>query len=276
MPATTPCVNIPYPLGTDPIDVNGDMQRLAEQADSAICAITGKYVGEVFVMYVPSGTTFTPPEETLLCDGAAFNTTTYPALAAYLGASTTPDLRERFLRMTGGDFPTNGTLGGSADAINVSHTHSVNAHTHSIAHDHGAFNATGGSHNHTMSHNHGAATTSTSGNHQHVGASALAVLQYGGGNLGIADGAVWGGVYGAPLNLGGVTTVFAGSHSHTFDVPNYSGNTGTTTSHTHSINVPNYTGNSGSASSGTGTAGQSGDNKNLPPYVNVQYLIQAA
>jgi hypothetical protein len=47
MPAETPCVDIPYPLDTDPIDVAGDFLRLAERVDAVICAAQGDLTGKV-------------------------------------------------------------------------------------------------------------------------------------------------------------------------------------------------------------------------------------
>lgn len=66
------------------------------------------------------------------------------------------------------------------------------------------------------------------------------------------------------------------NHTHTTNIPNYSGNSGSSTSHTHAIDVPNFTGNSGAPSNNkTGSTGAGNDFSNLPPFIGVVFLIQA-
>lgn len=47
------------------------------------------------MIVVMAGSAVSPPDGWLFCDGAAFSGTTYPGLAAVLGATTVPDLRGR-------------------------------------------------------------------------------------------------------------------------------------------------------------------------------------
>ena len=58
------------------------------------------------------------------------------------GSNNTPDLRNRFVVGHGGNFAVNAT-GGSADATLVSHSHTVNNHTHSFS-----ANTSNNTHNH--------------------------------------------------------------------------------------------------------------------------------
>lgn len=96
--------------------------------------------------YVPTGGmlmwgTSSAPTGYLLCNGAAVSRSTYSALYAVLGTaygsgdgSTTfnvPDFRDRFPVGAGTTYSANSS-GGSADAVVVSHTHTItdSGHTH--------------------------------------------------------------------------------------------------------------------------------------------------
>ena len=59
------------------------------------------------------------------------------------GSNSTPDLRNRFVVGAGDDYSV-GNTGGSKDATLVSHSHTINNHTHSFS-----ASTTGGNHNHT-------------------------------------------------------------------------------------------------------------------------------
>ena len=121
------------------------------------------------------------------------------------GTNGTPNLRDRFVVGAGSTYAVDAT-GGSANAIAVSHTHTFSA------------------------------TTSTVGDHQHVGPTS-------GGNSGPYEVPPHGvpdydydWVYGAPTSP-------AGSHSHT-------------------------------VSGTTGSTGSSGTNANLPPYYALAYIMK--
>ena len=79
------------------------------------------------------------PSGWLLCNGGG--TGGYPALAAIVGSST-PDLRNRFIIGAGSVYSVD-AIGGSAHAVVVSHSHTINNHTHSFS-----ASTTGGNHNH--------------------------------------------------------------------------------------------------------------------------------
>lgn len=101
---------------------------------------------------VPTGvinmwSTATAPNGYLLCDGAAVNRTTYTALFSVIGStfgagdgSTTFNLPNYTNRMPYGT--TLAATGGSADAVVVSHTHTITdpGHSHTV----NSFNDTGG------------------------------------------------------------------------------------------------------------------------------------
>jgi hypothetical protein len=149
------------------------------------------------------------------------------------------------------------------------HKHTMGTHSHSISHNHPAKTTTATTHNHT--------TSETAIN------SGLAVVYQGGGDtLGLADGNVWGGVWGDPLNIGKLNgSSSGGSHDHSVDLPPFTGTSGSTdpgdTSSVDPGDTSSKTGlNANSGGGGTsGSAGGSGTNANLPPFISVTYLIQA-
>ena len=134
-------------------------------------------------------------------------------------------------------------------------------HTHSIDHDHGAFTSGSESaHTHSIAHDHAVQSTSTDGSHQHLlvqNALASGTSQpKTNSQVGIfAAFDASGGVAAYAYDLQGgsfadtVLSAAAGSHSHTLDLPSFSGTSGAGSSHTHSIDVPTITGSSGSAGS---------------------------
>lgn len=176
-----------------------------------------------------------PNANWLVADGRELSRTTYSDLFAMIGTlygdgdgsttfnipnmqGTVPTGRDT----TDPDFDTLGEQGGSK--------------THTLT------QAEMPSHNHSINHDHPSATTSTIGNHTHD-PRALWVYQGGAGNAGLASN---GG--GQPLNLVGSDTLPAGSHSHT-------------------VNLPNYTGNSGSRGSGNA-------HNIMQPYTVVNFIIR--
>ena len=74
-----------------------------------------------------------------LCNGGSASTS---ALQTVLGQSTVPDLRDRFIIGAGNSYSRHNT-GGSKDATLVSHSHTINNHTHSFS-----ASTTGGNHVH--------------------------------------------------------------------------------------------------------------------------------
>lgn len=75
----------------------------------------------------------TPPSNWLICNGTTFSAVTYPKLNTYLGGTTLPNYLGRFILSADGVTYIVGTTGGFADAVNVSHTHTITdpGHIHS-------------------------------------------------------------------------------------------------------------------------------------------------
>lgn len=190
--------------------------------------------------------------------------TLYPELYAAVPIDWTagtslvlPSMIDALLASHGNDTDNQtGKITGLTDDQN--YDNSLQEHRHAAPHDHvvyghghdanpGAnanYTELGGSHSHTG--------TTLQDSHTHTANSGLAVVyQSGGGNLGLADGNVWGGVYGAPLNVG-VLNVSTHVHDHYFT-------TSTSQTHRHQVTVSNVadTATSPSSENYTGFVGES-------------------
>ena len=181
------------------------------------------------------------PKGSLACDGQVVLKVDYPALYSAIGdlwATTggvaTPAADSFRLPpqqignlgvFTRGRGATSGAVGTYKADVHKTHTHSGPSHTHS-----------GPSHTHSIYHNHGAATTGTDAHtHTYYSYSTTRVQ----------------GTYNATplatlLKDTLLRTSSSDTHSHTFDVPAYSGNSGA-----------GGTGATGSV--GTGATGSAGD-----------------
>lgn len=149
MTLLTPCASLPYPERADPPDVQKDMEALALAVDTAICgtAESSNPIGGIMAWWDTGNSPL--PVGKLRCDGAVFDGGAFPALAAHLGNTTTPDLQGRFLRGADDTFAS-GQFGGSDTASLPAHIHGLNKHVHSIAHKHAEYTTpTGGEHDHT-------------------------------------------------------------------------------------------------------------------------------
>lgn len=282
MPATTACAAIPYPLDTDPIDVANDMRRMAEGVDVALCTLSVIPLGMI-LPYYDTGAVLS--SDFLRCNGAAFNPVTYPFLSVHLGgAAFLPDLRERFLRGTGGVFPTNAQTGGFADATLVGHDHDGPSHTHTNNHSH-----TGSSGNVSNDHTHGFGGTTGNENNNHAhgfatgGGGHLHTVRVSYGQAGsqspLGAGYSWHGFEYAESTAGpgehshsGTTAGISVNHGHA-----YSGNTGgISANHNHAVTVSDHSGLTGQSGTGkTSAIGQAASNRNLPPFFNVTFVIKA-
>lgn len=228
------------------------------------------------------------PSGYLICNGAAISRATYASLFSVIGTtygtgdgSTTfnlPNLANKFPVGLGVSTwsDTLGESGGSKDSIVVSHNHTGPSHSHSgPSHSHGMNHAHTASSNTTGSHGH-AGVTASAGSHQHtfyqwIGFFSGITVPGGGGlqtqNSAAPDASPTQQLY---------TTEFAGTHAHTL-VIEAAGN------HAHSITVNTFTGttsNAGTGSTGaagtgnTSTSGVDGTDKNLPPYVTLNFIIK--
>lgn len=170
------------------------------------------------------------PTGWLICNGAAVSRSTYASLFNAIGTafgagdgSTTfnlPDLRGRF------------AMGVSAG--------------HALATSGGAESTTLGAanlpaHTHSIDHNHASATTSTDGNHDH----SHQISQSDGPQLG----------------------TFRSGDSGSSSIESTNGVLAAG-DHTHTVDLPNFTGTSGSTGSGTGFS-------TLDPFLAVNYIIKA-
>lgn len=152
------------------------------------------------------------------------------------------------------------------------HTHSVNAHTHTINHDHGSASTLSGG-----SHSHSASGSVDNGSMSHTHASAAANGEF------ITRDTAYNNGFAIPWNtaaIGGVSPVAVTwiasttpnniTHSHT-----YSLTTSTHTGHAHSFDMPGFTGNSGSSGSTTDNGNGSGTAvDHTPKHIGVRFAVK--
>jgi microcystin-dependent protein len=272
---------------TGPMLANGalDDARLFVSGTIPGTAIqAGTIPGEAFnTSPVPAGMIFpyastVAPTGYLLCDGSAVSRSTYSALFGLVGTAfgagngtttfNVPDLRGRSIfgldNMGGTDagrLSVANTIGGTGGTETVTLTAAqMPSHTHTIDHDHGAVTSSAdASHTHSIAHDHASVTSSPEGSHSHTQANVVSALFGHGQSVADAGNAVFG------LTTG--TTSTEPAHTHTVDLPNFSGTSGAGSSHTHSVDLPSLGGNSGSAGSG-------GSHNNMPPYMLLSWVIK--
>ena len=270
----------PYLIG-DIVSRNGVVYRAAEDninidPESASAAWDNIESGRVplngIIMY--DGLVANIPATYAICDGT-------------LG---TPDLRGQFVLGTDSEVQI-GETGGSADAVNVSHSHGVShdhgtvtststgAHTHTADHNHSsATSASSGSHAHTINHNHPVDTTSAAGAHTHTIPGAYHTL--------------WTDTPVTPNGMvkadGNRTTSSNGSHSHLYSVEYHYGSSGSNGSHTHSFDIPsiavttstsvthNHLTDVPASTVESDIVGVSEVDANLPPYYKLIYIKRIA
>lgn len=181
-----------------------------------------------------------------LADGSELSRDTYSDLFAVIGTTygagngvTTfnlPDLRGRMVMGANTTYERGETGGAATVTLTESN---LPAHTHSMTHTH------------SINHNHPATTTGSSGAHQH--------------DIPVFD-KDWDG---NPYHVGGSKDGTLGT-----TVNNATHQAG---SHTHTVNLPAYTGTSGASSqSNTGSTGGGNAFNNLPPYLSLNWLIRVA
>jgi hypothetical protein len=251
MPATTPNLGLPYPVGGDPIDVAGDIQRLATAIDGA-AARSAYPVGSIYISVLSAN-----PAGIFGGTWVAFGT------GRMLIGVDSADPPIAIPELTGGE---------KTHAITIAelpaHTHPGYAHTHPIDHNHPA-GATGGadvSHVHSIAHDHAASaatTSSTSAAHTHNVTASNIPTALSNGLLARSSG-------GTQTNYG--TDSEAGhTHTTTINLPAFSGNSGgQSVNHTHTVDFPTFTGSSGAATAGTtGSAGSGTPMPQLPPFISV-------
>ncbi|AHI29713.1 hypothetical protein [Marinobacter similis] len=155
------------------------------------------------------------------------------------GTQGTPPLADKFVIGAGGAYAV-GDVGGSKDAVVVAHTHGASSNS-TGSHSHSGTTASGGTHSHTT------AIKVSSSN------SALSAVWTTSFGYTSAGGSRVGGVSNDSYTAYYPYTSSGGAHSHTFS-------TNTTGSHTHTITVD--------------SEGESGIDKNLPPYYALAYIMK--
>lgn len=200
-----------------------------------------------------------------ICDGTPHNSA---ALQAVIGSANTPDLRSRFIIGAGQgvgltSYPVGG-LGGSEGVTLTEAQTPLKLHVHPIDHSHPAgTSGPGGSHTHTMNHDHAQINTGSDA-HNHT--------------ISLREGTGTGDGYYVDTNPtdSGIQKTLAGTvtatdtHTHTVNLPTFSGSTGAEAAHTHSTSVGALVdGFSGSASSPLANP-----HENRPPYYALTYIIK--
>ncbi len=244
------------------------------------------------------------PTGWLLCDGSAISRSTYAdlfgAISTTYGAgngSTTfniPDARQRFL-LGKAASGTGSSLAGTGGAID--HTHTVPAHYHAMGTGADLNITSGGAHTHSIDHDHGsvtsgaggAQTSSSNGAHTHftvrdglinapgtsVNSTTMPYLvsDYNAGNDFSYD--LIGTNAGAPdvalTSSDGAHTHTVADHTHSVDLPNFTGTSGST-SHTHSSGT--FSGRIGLVTGGVDGNASMTSGSNNPPYLVVNWIIK--
>ena len=224
-----------------------------------------------------SGATNSIPAGWLLCNGAAVSRSTFSVLFGVTGTtfgsgngSTTfnlPNLQDRFA-LGGGDSYSRGETGGSKDAIVVSHVHDGTTGDNNRGHTHD-----GTTNNNDKDHTH-EGTTSNSGAHDHgiddPGHSHefTAAIHSGDTESGDGDNEASNRGLDTENATTGISVNSSGSkHSHAFDTDKQS------TNHKHTFETDGISQNHKHVFE-TDTAGSSGTDKNMPPYIVLGYIIR--
>jgi microcystin-dependent protein len=248
MPAATP-TGFVYPLDSDPIDVAGDLQALAESFDAWVTgeAATKDYIDEAVegLITVPIGTMMmhggvTAPTDFLFCRGQELSRATYAVLFGVLSTrfgvgngSTTfnlPDMRAR--------MPV-----GLNDGAAITPPLTVTMWSAGLGEKFGSPAPSLPLHSHNMDHGHAGDDTFPVGNpaHQHTYPAREDPVSGSTGNLGLSQP--------------------GGTLVQRFNEPS-------TIPHHHDIVVFNHTGNTGPASAGSVDVG------NYPPGISVNFIIR--
>lgn len=216
------------------------------------------------------------PSLWLLCNGSAVSRTTYASLFSVIGTtygagdgSTTfnlPNFTNRVAR-----YGTPGATGGAdTDSVTLteanlpSHSHTSAEHSHTSAeHSH-----TGPSHQHTINHDHPSATTGNDGVHDH---DLFMNTNAGGWNGAVKRGANDEGVG----QTTGQAIVDSPSHSHSFNVPSYSGTSGYGGTGSTGLTTPGPTGLTTPEATGTTGSGQAFTVDTIPSYTGANKIIFA-
>lgn len=190
------------------IDFRGSAVTVTPGSDEAVVSVT--VPDPVTGAVIPTGAIWmygavTEPSGWLLCDGRAVSRTTYANLFSVIGSNfgpgdgaTTfglPNLTDRMPIGVSGSKPINGVPGGSA--TRALSTANVPAHTHTVNHNHPAFNTSSDG-----AHVHGLQLSDTAG--------ASASMHRGSGTFDVGSGPV----------------ISNGAHVHSVNIGQYTGDSG--------------------------------------------------
>ena len=270
MPGVTTCLDLPYPTGTDPINVAADIQALAVAVDDALCSATVIRLGVIVAWWDNGGT---PPIGTLRCNGAPFDPAIYRSWRTtwvhrtplIFEASSCVAPTPQAVRSQGtGRWVVGLTPSWRSTTTRTRHTTTPSTTTTPTT------SSPVVDHQHTINHGHAPASSAGAGSHVHGG------LFMGGKVNGFtnqtARGANYGGDLAGDLNA---SVAADGWHAHTTYTTDMAGSSGSV-GHAHNVDLPTYTGVSSLLSSGpTSDAGAPATNRNIPPFMNVTYIIQA-
>lgn len=243
------------------------LSGVASSADLVTGSIpSSKFTTSVQQSLVPVGSLMpyvgtTAPSGWYLCDGSSFASKGLSAgnalydLLVGAGWSALPDLRGRTVIGAGtGTGLTARTLAGTVGA----ETHSLTtgelaSHTHT-----GTTGNESAGHTHSINHDHGSVNSSEAGAHGHNASTSGQMFYGAGANQAVVGASVNSGGTGqsAPVDVSNV-----GNHSHSVDLPNFTGTSGgVSANHTHSFTTD---------ANGSGTA-----HNNMQPSLVMNYIIK--
>lgn len=259
--------------------MTGQLQLVGDPA-APLDAAPKQYVDQVLpigCIFMYGGAAAPAGGKWALCNGATLASSSYPELFSAIsytyggsgGSFALPNLQGRFPLMVAGGY-TIGSQAGSKDAVIVDHTHTIN-------HDHPAGTTSTESdwHQHPgVDHLHGVNINTGIENNTHrhgmIGVNASGTVGPGFGLHYVADNNTLSGTY----PYFGSTAAQDANHQH-----NVSGATGgadrslttgnQTVLHNHTFDVPNFGGSSGGAAGGV-----AGTDRNMPPYLVVNFIIR--
>lgn len=255
-----------------PADLPSQMEENTLSIEAALVDMDAAVAGAVSAAQsaAPVGTIVmfggnTAPAGWHLCDGSAHGSS---ALQAVLGATTTPDLRARFVVGAGSGYTLKQT--GGADAVTLTaaqsglpaHGHTASSDSQSVSHTHAVDPPATWSGTESADHSHGVSLSG--GDHFH-----WTRKQSGTGITGSGVD------YVCSHDQTNSTQIVGGSHSHT-------GNTGgRSAAHSHLVDIGAFTSGAGGGSHAHGVtvannaaAAASQSHENRPPFYALTFIIK--
>lgn len=278
MPATTPNFSLPYPVGGDPIDVAGDVQRLAEAIDTnieiGVGVPAGGLAGEVLTKASAAD------HDTVWAAGGSASLAGWPVGSVFLSVTNTNPatllgggtwVAFATGRMLIGVDPADTTMNaaektGGAKSVTWTAAN-MPAHFHTMAHSHAHDHTHEHPHSHTINHDHpNEAFPTTTDTHHHFIDIKNTATGFGTGRM-------------ARANAGGTDSSFptsddAHSHSVSVNLSPYSGSSGAASDATTLGASSVSTG--GSSAANTGTTGGDTAMPILNPFIAVYMWKRSA